>query len=476
MAEKFNISEQDLINMVKTIIEEISGKPLSESVYLSNLKGNKAMLTYRPGYAGRHDNLLKNDKITTNKMEQNNSDTFVIPLKGGINSYNITSIDGKYVMHYFKYYWDNKDAEIKLKDETGNEKDYKFAMQKQQFDAFLNQFKNKVEIVIKHYMRYMENQDFTAVSIYPVPSSSKFNEHMAKELTSLNLYGLPVKTIDQALFVKDTKNLQRDNDFIEKNKEYYSKNLGVQKNKLSHPITAYVDNTIEREKVMNEVQKFLDETNKYEKQLLDFLNTYKNSVSKGSKLTLRHIVQNYRYYYDYLNIAIKKAAYYDSIKGKEVTPQAAKIMAFRKYSKGASIKKRTEEIWKLVKPYVRGKISSVTQKPYKMYPVATWDRADLEMKTLSNPERMGLQNFFSVNPKVLEKEKERIDGTLFIIFDDNISGGSTLSDICLQAKNAGIENILPITFGKMDVQWSKENTATIRPINDKGKKGQFNYE
>lgn len=468
MAEKVSINERDLVEMVKAIIKE--------SVFLSNLKGDKAMLAYKPGYAKRFGNLLKHDKITTNKMEQNNSDTYIVPLKGGLNSYNITSIDGQYVMHYFKYYWDNKDAQIKFKDETGKEKDYKLAMQKQQFDAFLSQFKKKVEIVVKHYLGTVANQDITGVSIYPVPSSSKFNEHMAKELTGLNLYGLPVQAISQSLFNKDTSNLQIDNDFIEKNKEYYSQNLGYQKNKLAHPITSYLDADMRRENAMSNVQKFIDEVNQYEAQILSCLNTYKNSVSKGSKLTLRHLVNFYRLYYDYIQAAIQKSEYYDTIKGKNVNPQKDKLIAYKKYSKEASINKRTDEIWALVKPYVRGKVSSITNEPYKKFPVATWVRADLEMKALSNPERMGLKNFFSLNPEVLEKEKERIDGTLFIIFDDNISGGATLSDICLQAKNAGIKNILPITFGKMETQWSKENTATIRPINKDGKKGMFNYE
>ena len=48
-----------------------------------------------------------------------------------------------------------------------------------------------------------------------------------------------------------------------------------------------------------------------------------------------------------------------------------------------------------------------------------------------------------------QKELEKIKGTIFLIFDDNVSGGATLSDICYQCKQLGIENIIPITFGRM---------------------------
>ena len=38
---------------------------------------------------------------------------------------------------------------------------------------------------------------------------------------------------------------------------------------------------------------------------------------------------------------------------------------------------------------------------------------------------------------------------LYVSINDNISGGATLSDVCYQCKQLGIENIIPITFGRM---------------------------
>jgi hypothetical protein len=79
---------------------------------------------------------------------------------------------------------------------------------------------------------------------------------------------------------------------------------------------------------------------------------------------------------------------------------------------------------------------------------------DFQIKTLSNDVRMGMKNYFASNLDVVQQEMEKIKGTIFVIFDDNISGGATLSDICMQAKQLGIEYIIPITFGEMQKKYS----------------------
>ena len=69
---------------------------------------------------------------------------------------------------------------------------------------------------------------------------------------------------------------------------------------------------------------------------------------------------------------------------------------------------------------------------------------------------MGLKNYYSVNnwnQRLVERELEKTKNSALVIFDDNISGGATLSDICDQLTSLGVKNIIPITFGKMDVKW-----------------------
>lgn len=89
---------------------------------------------------------------------------------------------------------------------------------------------------------------------------------------------------------------------------------------------------------------------------------------------------------------------------------------------------------------------------------------------------MGLKNFYNPNQdeELVKAELERIKGTIFVIFDDNLSGGATLSDICYQCKHLGIDNIVPITFGKMQEKVTMGIRPLTTPTNNKGEKG-FNF-
>ena len=98
---------------------------------------------------------------------------------------------------------------------------------------------------------------------------------------------------------------------------------------------------------------------------------------------------------------------------------------------------------------------------------------DFQIKNLSNDVRMGMKNYFALNSELAKEEMEKIKGTIFVIFDDNISGGATLSDICMQAKQLGIEYIIPITFGEMQMKY---NLGIGNQINKPSKSGRFeNY-
>lgn len=89
------------------------------------------------------------------------------------------------------------------------------------------------------------------------------------------------------------------------------------------------------------------------------------------------------------------------------------------------------------------------------------------IKKVTNDIRMGMRNYFSADMDVVQQELEKIKNTVFVVFDDNISGGATLSDICLQAKRLGIEYIIPITFGKMRESYSKFAGSSItKPENN----------
>jgi hypothetical protein len=148
-----------------------------------------------------------------------------------------------------------------------------------------------------------------------------------------------------------------------------------------------------------------------------------------------------------------------------------------KYTKGPSVEDRSGKIWALVEPILSKQISPSTGKEYGQVDIYEWEPSKFQIKKLSNGERMGLKGYYSPNEdsEFVQKELERIKGGVFVIFDDNISGGATLSDICYQCKELGIQYIIPITFGEMDEKWTMNMIPLSQPTNDKGKYGEFNY-
>ena len=99
------------------------------------------------------------------------------------------------------------------------------------------------------------------------------------------------------------------------------------------------------------------------------------------------------------------------------------------------------------------------------------EKNDFQIKNLTNDTRMGLKNYFKAEDNI-DEEIKTLKNTVFVIFDDNISGGATLSDICLQCKKLGLEYLVPITFGEMRTKY----TQGFIQINKPTKSGKFeNY-
>ena len=86
--------------------------------------------------------------------------------------------------------------------------------------------------------------------------------------------------------------------------------------------------------------------------------------------------------------------------------------------------------------------------------VKTVGRArNFEIKSLDNNTRQAIENLFTLNDKKDEGNKypgktmeDRIKGKNVIIFDDNISSGATLDDMCLTLLKHGAKSVLPITM------------------------------
>lgn len=444
---------------------------ICEGVYINGIKGNKANLTYRKGQNYSPGQLRADDNLKTDKMDQNNSDTYIVPLKNGINSYNITSINGQYVMHYFKKKFSNERAKISLQGKNGEKNEYEMEMENSEFNSFLQQFINKVGLVIEHALSESK-QEVSRISIYPIPSSSKFNETMAREISSLRINGLPIQVIRKDILLKDVQNLEKDTDFINRNKEYY--NSQNSNSALNKPLINYVDKALSRYHATMSAKQFIDIMNECVTKILNSINNIRTyeKIGRPTDNLINSMVTLYKKYYD-AREQLFKITYSDPTKdGDGISKlQSASLADIKKYSKGASIDNRTDYVWNIVKKYLYGEKCPINGKPYTKLPIQLWDEKPFEIKKLSNPERLALKNYFIPNPneEFLKCELERIKGTALVIFDDNISGGATLADIAYQFKKLGVENVIPITFGKMAEKWQMGAIPINRP------NGDFNY-
>lgn len=428
------------MNPKKIYINEEQLQRLNEDVYVSGLKRKKAKLSYNKRQNLDHvrnmGNYNSSDMLNTGKMDQDNADTFIVPLKGGINSYNITSIKGTEVMHYFKNKFSNKATNINI-EVNGEKSEYELMMEDSEFREFLETFCSKVSNVVNHVSKEIASKDknfkgFKGVSIYPVPSSSRFNIEMAAILQKFNIgiSGLPCRKIDTRLFEKDLSDLQKDQDFINKNKEYfngrYFQNGEDDKTHLD---------------VMNDtIRKFKNVTAAQDQTLIDEYNMWVNRVitSYRNKVSPQKLAQNYD------NLVKARAA----IRAKLGKGRWDNAFNKIKYAKGPSVDERTANIQSIV--------ASVMGKTYiskNSIDIVEISPQNFQIKNFTDDVRMGLQNFFKAQGGI-EEELARIEGTVFVIFDDNVSGGATLSDICYQASKLGIKYIVPITFGQMRTKYS----------------------
>lgn len=314
----------------------------------------------------------------------------------------------------------------------------------------------------------MENNkglSFSNIYIYPVPSSSNFNIEMVRRIVKNNhtIDNLPVSAISSSILKKDTTNLEKDTDFIDKNRDYYnSERWQTGGNGGSH--MQAVDNDLNRLSRLESVKAEIDKANEFTKienrkqtgsllHQLNYVSARLNNPEKYGAPTLKSIKKLYNLYIEYQeavkNITIA-GEYYDTIAHKYHKPHLKKVAEAIKYSKGPSIEGRTQRILQILKEY-----NMTNGLPVRPYDICMWQPANFQIKKLGNDSRMALKNYFSINNDTAETELKNTDNSIVVIFDDNISGGATLSDICYQLQKIGIKYMIPITFGKMKTSYSQ---------------------
>lgn len=398
--------------------------------------------------------------LRTDKMDQSNSDTYEVPLKGGIMSYNITSIRGAEVMHYFKRIFDKQSTTVKV-----DGKDYQLEMEDAEFKQFMDQFTAKVNNVITHCVNEFKQQnpklELTKVSFYPVPSSSRFNDEMSKRMVHYRFAGLPSQVINPNLLKKDLKNLQRDEEFISKNQELYNMPIAQNGTAMQGTHGQWLDREVNKLNSSKNADKHIEAMNELCKKILNMKNNRKQF--KDETRYASQLANLYAQYYDNMKSVTINTRYFNPVTNAESGQKFEKLAKALKYTKGHAVERRSGEIWATVQPYLKDSISNVTGKPYGPVEINYWQKENFQIKNLPNSTRMGMKGYYNPDDEVVKQEMEKIQGTVFVIFDDNVSGGATLSDICMQCKQLGINYLVPITFGAMAV---KNQIGTI-PLSTK---------
>ena len=461
------------------IIDKYYEGNLNEDVFISDIdnKHKTAKLTYNrvpASTGGRYRNMgnkKSGETVKTDKMDTlNGSDTYEVPLKGGLTSYNITSINGTAVMHYFKH---KKEAQIKM----GNV-DYDLEMEDPEFNSFKQTFLAKVNAVVQYRSQQFvkDNKEvvFDKVCIYPVPSSSGFNKEMAKCIAGKsNIANLPTQIVRSEILKKDTSNLERDEDFIKNNLNYYNSRRYYaypgdenRKEKETHMNALVTD--MNKLRARAPIKQAAENVNIVAQSLLQAYYAVNQALKQNrqdkAQGLLAHLDELYtKYQYTLNDLYSEKGSYVDDYDGS--THTQLNLRAPLKYTKDASVQKRTEAIYNILKSNGLGKnlISGGIKNTLKKYPVCQWAANDFQIKNFANDTRMALKNYFQPDKDqdMVRQEVEKTHGSVVVVFDDNVSGGATLSDICLQLQNLGIEYIIPITFGEMRQSYNQGNKIKI---------------
>lgn len=489
------------INPKKIHLSENKLFLLAEDVFTKSLdrQAKKANISYKKGYNAVSNETPK-EAIRTDKMDSSNSDTYIVPLKNGINSYNITSIDGKEIMHYFKRHFSNEVTTFSLKI-NGKKEDYQLEMKNNEINQFLNQFVEKINFVIADYIsKHKEltdknTYDFSQVCVYPVKSSSKFNSKIVNLLLAYkkNLFGLPIVKLREKLLSKDTSNIEKDEEFISKNSEYYNSKRGnytPDKNGAFRPGTETqthmngLNTDLNMLKSKNRLNKEIEELNSMVKVLTNDLYQYRTYFNKGNQKLIDYFglkianefpeycrrgqdkeIIKYATFIDDMGNTVRKRN--DDPHASEASKKTGKNLIYyrpKKSTKTPSVDKNTKDIIELTKQYNPDEYKKLSKEKFigkgSVYMsvldsvrVMNREPIDFQIKKIFNDSRMGLKNLFSFDEYELKWAKKEMIGNVVVIFDDNISGGATLSDICAQFMSVGVKYIIPITFGKMFQQW-----------------------
>lgn len=292
--------------------------------------------------------------------------------------------------------------------------------------------------------------DITSTEIFNEDKKFKYHEVLLPKsgVMSYNLYKISDMRISKALkHPNKFKNIEkREIDFDSIDKFMKRSSLYIHSILKNNPvdIITYPESSSEFNKEMVEYIM-----NRYKKSpgikcipnlmLKNIKNVYVNfTVAKELGLSdadinkLRHDVENWKADADVYELRVRIDELNDYItyhSGKRGRP-----------SKELKLKKdEVKELEKLIKIKKEGRRGRDKTK------TADGRAKNFEIKSIEDKRRRSLEGLFGINPKLSGIQQDLKDKHI-VIFDDNISSGATLDDICLELQKYGVASILPITL------------------------------
>lgn len=242
------------VQLTEKFIRKIANEVLNEVIYGTDRDDTKKTISVR--YEKNKNTSKRREEklsiIETELMDNiSSSDTYTRELKCGLTAFNITKIKSEALSKFFKCIFEGCDT---IADIDGEK--YKLIMERPMIDEFFNTFIKKIEKVIEYhgiYNGFTGGKDPEKIYIYPVKSSKNFNSKIAEMLLGKTIHGLKIEILDTNALKKTINKAELDDDFIERNSEYYNNPVYN-----GNTVKDYAISAIEREKTKYRItQKLL---------------------------------------------------------------------------------------------------------------------------------------------------------------------------------------------------------------------------
>lgn len=133
----------------------------------------------------------------------------------------------------------------------------------------------------------------------------------------------------------------------------------------------------------------------------------------------------------------------------ELTEKIAYIIQNRKRGRPSNEFRTMQQELELLKAKTKEMRKGVLGRD-STYNKKTNKTKEWQIKSIPDKQRRAIEGIFEINPKYRDIQY-KLKGKSVVVFDDNISSGATLDDVCLALQKLGVKEIMPFTLGVIPV-------------------------